>query len=166
MPNTSSCWAALLMLWVFGYLNPVIHSIARSNTCLCVGVQSCCVQQEGWLGRRRGKYNLFVPLASFHEWLTLTGWGLLFVEQWLLEKCRTQPMSLPAAHGKGIILIYFCQGLGMSILPRLNLLFILIFFFPFLVENSALPVVPLFPLLAKILNGRVLIPAWDLSWHT
>lgn len=146
MQNTSSWWAALLMLGMFGHWNSVIHSIS-SNVYLYVGVQSCCVQQEGWLGRRRGKHNLFVLLVSFHKWLTLPGWGLLFVEQWLLEKCRGSQFSpcLTAVHGKCIILIYFCQGLGMSILPRLNLLFILVFMFLSLLNDSALPVVPLFP---------------------
>lgn len=54
------------------------------------------------------------------------------------------------SHRKGTTLIYFCQGLGMPILPRLNLLFILIFF-------SALPGVPL--LLASF-------PSKDREWQS
>lgn len=125
----------------------------------------------GGLGRRRGKRNLFVPLASFLKWLTLTGWSLLFVEQWLLEKRRGSQFSPCVSRQcmeKALSSFISARDWGCLFSQGwIHSSFSSSFSFPYWeIQHCLWYPRSLHPLLAKIRNGRTLTPAWGLSWCT
>lgn len=124
---------AELLFWCCGYL--VIGNgryILLAAICGCRAVVSS--RRVGWV---EGEENT-IFLCPWKVSINGSAWldGVCYL--WS-SGCWRNAVS----HRKGTTLIYFCQGLGMPILPRLNWLFILIFFSLF--KDSALPGVPLLP---------------------